>query len=284
MKLATFEESGSERVGIVAGEGVIDLSRAAPALPGDMISLIAAWPRIESDMHRLAATTPHHNLADVHLLAPVPRPQKILAIGLNYADHIEESGQKKPEHQTWFAKLPNTVNGPYDPIVLPKASSSVDYEAELVFVIAKRCRHVAREQAREAVFGYCAGNDVSVRDWQFQTSQWLLGKSFDTHAPFGPWIVTADEVGDPHALGIRCLVNGELRQNSNTRHLVFDIFDQIAHLSQAMTLEPGDVVFTGTPAGGGFAMKPPSFLKSGDTVRVEIDRIGVLEARAAAIR
>lgn len=282
MKLATFEKSGSESIGIVTGDGVIDLSRAAPALPRDMISLIAAWPGVEKDLRRIAGTTPHHKLVDIRLLAPVPRPGKILAIGLNYADHIEESGQKTPEHQVWFTKLSSAVNGPYDPIVLPKVSASVDYEAELVFVIAKRCRHVAREQAQDVVFGYCAGNDVSVRDWQFQTSQWLLGKSFDTHAPFGPWIVTPDEIGDPHALAIRCLVNGALRQDSNTKHLVFGVFDQIAHLSKVMTLEPGDIVFTGTPAGVGFAMKPPSFLKPGDVVRVEIDRIGALQARTVA--
>jgi len=212
MKLATFEQGGTERIGIVAGDGVIDLSRAAPALPKDMIALIEAWPRVESEVRRVAGSASHLKLSDVHLRAPVPRPRKILAIGLNYDDHIAESGQQKPEHQTWFAKLPNAVNGPYDPIVLPKVSASVDYEAELVFVVARRCRHVAREQARDFVFGYCAGNDVSVRDWQFQTSQWLLGKSFDSHAPFGPWLVTPDEIDDPHTLGIRCLVNGERRK------------------------------------------------------------------------
>jgi 2-keto-4-pentenoate hydratase/2-oxohepta-3-ene-1,7-dioic acid hydratase in catechol pathway len=155
----------------------------------------------------------------------------------------------------------------------------VDYEAEFVVVIGRRCRHVTKQEAADAVFGYAAGNDVSVRDWQFRTGQYVLGKSFDTHAPFGPWIVTADEIGDPHNLGIRCFVNGAKRQDSNTRHLVFDVFDQIAHLSEAMTLEPGDVIYTGTPGGVGFAAQPPEFLKAGDVVRVEIDRIGALEAR-----
>ncbi len=154
----------------------------------------------------------------------------------------------------------------------------MDYEAELVFVIGKRCRHVSAADAPGVVFGYCAGNDVSVRDWQFRTPQYMLGKSFDTHAPFGPWIVTADEIGDPHTLGIRSFVNGELRQNSNTKHLIFKVWDQIALVSQAMTLEPGDIVFTGTPGGVGVAMTPPSFLKIGDRVRVEIDRIGAIEA------
>ena len=281
MKLATFESAGTTRFGVVVGDGIVDLTDVS--LASDMVSLIAAWPRVKGDVHKLVqATKPQFKLSAVRLKAPVPQPQKILAIGLNYADHIEESGQPKPERQIWFSKLANAVNGPFDPILLPKVSASVDYEAELVVVIGKRCRHVAKKDAADVIFGYCAGNDVSVRDWQFHTTQWLLGKSFDTHAPFGPWIVTADELGDPHALGIRCLVNGALRQNSNTKHLVFNILDQIALLSQAVTLEPGDVIFTGTPGGVGFAMKPPVFLKAGDVVRVEIDRIGALEARCEA--
>ena len=279
MKLASFDTGGAARIGIVSGDGLIDLGDAAPALPHDMAALIALWPEAEREMRRLAGTTPQLKLADVHLLAPVPKPQKVLAIGLNYADHIEESGQKTPEKQIWFSKLPNAVNGPYDPIQMPRASSQVDYEAEFVAVVGRRCRHVSKADAAGAIFGYAAGNDVSVRDWQFHTSQWILGKSFDTHAPFGPFLVTADEIGDPHTLGIRCFVNGEKRQDSNTSNLVFDVHDQIALLSQAMTLEPGDVIFTGTPGGVGFAAKPPRFLKAGDVVRVEIDRIGAIEAR-----
>jgi len=279
MKLATFEIEGQERVGVVSGDAIVDLAQAAPALPRDMIALIAAWPSVESDLSRIDTAKPHFKITDVRLKAPVPRPQKILAIGLNYADHIEESGQQKPERQIWFSKLPNAVNGPYDPIQMPKASSAIDYEAEFVAIIGKRCRHVSKADAPGVIFGYAAGNDVSVRDWQFHTAQWILGKSFDTHAPFGPWIVTPDEVGDPHTLGIRCFVNGEKRQDSNTGNLVFNVFDQIALLSEAMTLEPGDVIFTGTPGGVGFAAKPPNFLKAGDLVRVEIDRIGALEAR-----
>ncbi len=171
-----------------------------------------------------------------------------------------------------------SVNAPFDPIELPNVSMMLDYEAELVAVIGKRCKHVPKEKAHDVVFGYCAGNDVTVRDWQFKTPQWMLGKSFDTHAPFGPWIVTADEIGDPHALGIRAFVNGEKRQDSNTKHLVFNVYDQIALLSQAMTLEPGDIIFTGTPGGVGVAMKPPQFMKAGDVTRIEIDKIGAIEA------
>jgi len=281
MKLVTFVADGSERIGVVKEKGIVDLSRSAA--PSDMIGLISAWPKIEADIRRFADTAkPDFAVAEVRLKAPVPRPPKILAIGLNYADHIAETGREKPERQVWFAKLSNAVNGPYDPIEMPRVSTAIDYEAEFVFVVGKRGRHIAKEKAHEMVFGYCAGNDVSVRYWQYASPQWILGKSFDTHAPFGPWIVTPDEVGDPHTLGIRCLVNGEMRQNSNTRELVFNIFDQIAHLSEAMTLEPGDVVFTGTPGGVGAAMKPPGYLKAGDVVRVEIDKIGALEAQMAA--
>jgi ureidoglycolate lyase len=283
MKLASFEEGGAERIGIVAGDGLIDLQRANAQLPGSMIALIEAWPRVRDEVAKIARETkPHFRMSDVHVLAPVPRPQKILAIGLNYADHIAETNQPTPEKQIWFSKLPNAVNAPFDPIEMPKASSAIDYEAELVFIIAKRCRHVSKEDAAGAIFGYCAGNDVSVRDWQFQTSQWLLGKSFDTHAPFGPWIATPDEVGDPHALGIRCFVNGEKRQDSSTKNLVFNVYDQVALLSQVMTLMPGDVVFTGTPGGVGAAFRPPKFLQTGDIVRVTIDRVGAIEARMIA--
>lgn len=273
MKLASFETGGKRRIGIVSGDGLIEV-------PGDMISLISDWQNRKAEIEKLSREAkPQFKLSDVHLLAPVPNPQKILAIGLNYADHVEESGQPMPERQIWFSKLPNAVNGPFDAIEIPAASPAVDYEAELVFIVGKRCRNIGREEARAAIFGFCAGNDVSVRDWQFHTSQWILGKSFDTHAPFGPHIVTADEAGDPHTLGISCFVNGEKRQDSNTKNLVFDVYDQVALLSQAMTLMPGDVVFTGTPGGVGFAARPPNFLKAGDVVRVEIDRVGAIEAK-----
>ena len=283
MKLATFETGGRERIGIAVGDGLIDLSRAAPDLPPDMRSLIAAWPDVSARVQQIAREAkPDFKVAEVRLLAPVPRPQKILAIGLNYADHIAETGREGPKEQTWFSKMPSAVNGPYDPIQIPRASSAIDYEAELVFIVGRRCRHVTREDAASVVFGYCVGNDVSVRDWQFATTQFVLGKSFDTHAPFGPWITTVDELGDPHDLGIRCFVNGDKRQESNTRHLIFNVFDQIAHLTKALTLEPGDVIYTGTPSGVGFAMKPPKFLAAGDIVRVEIDKLGAIEARMEA--
>jgi len=279
MKLATYSIDGTERVGAVKGDGLIDLTGVAAT----MIDLIARWDDVKARVAQLVATgKPDHLLKDVRLLAPVPRPQKVLAIGLNYADHIAESGAQTPERQIWFAKLGNAINGANDPIQIPKASKAIDWEAELVFVIGKRCRHVPKEKAHEVIFGYACGNDVSVRDWQFHTAQWIVGKSFDTHAPIGPWIVTSDEIGDPHALGIRCIVNGVTKQNSNTGNLVFNCFDQIAYLSEAMTLEPGDMVFTGTPGGVGQSMKPPQYLKAGDTVRIEIDKIGGIEAKCVA--
>jgi 2-keto-4-pentenoate hydratase/2-oxohepta-3-ene-1,7-dioic acid hydratase in catechol pathway len=248
-----------------------------------MIELIAAWPKAQAEVRVIAAAGAGALPRDkVHLLAPIRRPGKIMAIGLNYADHIAESGQETPKGQIWFSKAPTGANGPHDPIQVPKVSPSLDYEAELVAVIGQGGRHIARDAAPAAVFGFCCGNDATTRAWQFRSPQWVLGKSFDTHAPFGPWITTADEVPDPHALAIRCEVNGEVRQTSNTRHLVFNVWDQIEELSQAMTLEPGDLIFTGTPAGVGAAMRPPKFLQAGDRVRIEIEGLGALDNPCAA--
>jgi ureidoglycolate lyase len=284
MKLARFQTAGApEEIGVVNGDRLVSLSRAAPSLATGMIELIADWHELEREVRRIAAEPSETiALADVRLLAPIARPGKIMAIGLNYADHIAESGQATPEQQLWFSKAVTSVNGPYDPVQIPKVSPYVDYEAELVAIIGKGERHVTATDAPAAVFGYCVGNDVTERAWQNRTPQWVLGKSFDSHAPFGPWITTRDELADPHALGIRCMVNGEIRQSSNTRNLVFDIWAQIEQLSQAMTLEPGDVIFTGTPGGVGAAMKPMQFLKAGDVVRVEIDGLGAIENRCEA--
>ncbi|CAM2156496.1 putative hydrolase BceJ2315_61450 [Pararobbsia alpina] len=279
MKLITYRiGDGTPRTGIVGDRGVIDIGRHLPAAPVDMIGLIANWATWKHDVEQLASThAADHALDAVTLSAPVPRPGKILAIGLNYADHVAESGMAKPTDQLWFAKMPTSANGPFDPIDLPRVSSQLDYEAELAFVIGQRCRHVSRDRAHEVIFGYCAANDVSVRDWQLRTSQFTIGKSFDTHAPFGPCIVTSDEIGDPHALGIRCFVNDELRQNSNTAQLIFNCYEQVEHLSQVMTLEPGDVILTGTPGGVGIGHKPPQWLHAGDRIRIEIDKIGAIE-------
>lgn len=273
MKLATFDQGSGPQTGVVVDGDVV-----ATGLLGAMPELIADWALLRGQAERAAATGERHPLKAVRLLAPVLRPGKIFAIGLNYADHIAESKAEVPKHQVWFTKAATSVNGPFDPILIAREGRFVDYEVELVAIIGKRGRNIPRADAASHVFGYCVGNDVTERMWQHRTPQWSLGKSFDTHAPIGPWIVTADEIGDPHALGIRCFVNGEKRQDSNTKNLVFDIWDQIEHLSQAMTLEPGDLIFTGTPGGVGAAMEPRQFLKPGDIVRCEIDRIGAIEA------
>lgn len=279
MKLCTFQiQDDAPSVGLVVGEKVIRITDHFTAAPGSMIELITAWADWREPLQQLAGSGARGiTLDQVTLLAPVPRPGKILGIGLNYADHVEESGMDMPADQLWFAMMSTAANGPFAPVDLPKVSEALDYEAEMVFIVGQRCRHLTPETARTAIFGYCVGNDVSVRDWQLRTSQFTLGKSFDTHAPFGPWLVTADDIEDPHQLGIRCFVNDEKRQDSNTDQLIFDCFQQIEHLSKVMTLEPGDVIFTGTPGGIGAATKPPRWLRKGDRVRVEIDGLGAIE-------
>jgi 2-keto-4-pentenoate hydratase/2-oxohepta-3-ene-1,7-dioic acid hydratase in catechol pathway len=280
MKLVTFSvHDGPPEIGVVDGARIVRIQRALSRLASTMIDLIAAWDVAEEEVRRVVQQCEEVvSLEEVRLLPPIERPNKIMAMGLNYADHVAEAGLETPKHQVWFCKQGNTVHPPYEPIQIPKASTSVDYEAELVFIVGKRGRNIARADAPDHIFGYCVGNDVTARDWQKLTSQWVLSKSFDTHGPFGPWITTADEVGDPHRLGIRSVVNGEIRQQSNTRELIFDVFDQVHCLSQVMTLEPGDIVFTGTPGGVGAAMKPPVFLKAGDRVCCEIDELGAIEA------
>jgi 2-keto-4-pentenoate hydratase/2-oxohepta-3-ene-1,7-dioic acid hydratase in catechol pathway len=298
MRLVSFQvpQSQAVEVGVLrvsgAGDEVISLHRHLP--PGllapheGMPEVIARWRVLQASVNvLLEEVLEAEKLADVRLLAPVPRPGKTLAIGLNYLDHVKESivGESRtvPEHQVWFTKLANAINGPFDNILLPSVSGMTDYEAELVAVIGRRCKHVKPEHAADVVFGYAVGNDVSVRDWQKRTSQWTLGKSFDTHAPFGPWITTADELnGDPHGLDMRCWVNGEQRQSSNTRLMIHNVWQQIALISQAMTLEPGDVIFTGTCSGVGAGFEPPRFLRAGDVVRIEIERLGAIEARCVS--
>jgi 2-keto-4-pentenoate hydratase/2-oxohepta-3-ene-1,7-dioic acid hydratase in catechol pathway len=281
MRLATYSTGGSApRAGVLAGDRIHDIQAGLPQAPGGMPEILASLDALRPALQALAADVSGGlALAAVTLHAPILRPGKILALGLNYRDHAAEAAMALPERQLWFAKMPSATNGPYAPIQLPRVSDKLDHEAELVIVIGRRARHVSRAQAPTVIAGYCAGNDVSVRDWQFHTTQFVVGKSFDTHAPFGPWIVTADEIADVQNLGIRCKVNGVMRQDSNTREMVFDCYSMIEYLSQAMTLEPGDVIFTGTPAGVGAVCKPPRYLKAGDVVRVEIDGIGAIENR-----
>jgi len=286
MKLVTFstQNNPAARIGVVRGDGVVDLSGVAD-LPRSMLELLAAGDSaIAAARSAAQAATEVVATNQVLFHAPVPNPGKVLAIGLNYGDHIAESGMEKPKTQVWFNKQHNCINGPYSDIALPSVSNKLDYEAELCVIIGKRCKHVPRERAAEVIAGFCCGNDVSVRDWQMRAQTMQIGKSFDTHGPIGPWLVTPDEVGDPHELDIRATVNGELRQSSNTRHLIFDCYDGIAHLTQAFTLDVGDVLFMGTPAGVGVAMQPPQFLEAGDVVRVEIEKLGHLENRVVPER
>ncbi len=277
MKLCTYTTNGQTRTGIIVGDTVID-----SAVAGTMIDLIRDWDQLKPGLEARAAAGGGVPLASVKLEAPVQRPGKIFAIGLNYADHIAETNLVAPEKQVWFTKAQTSVNAPFDPIQIARGTVANDYEAELVAIIGKGGKHISADAAPAAVFGYCIGNDVTERMWQMGSPQWALGKSFDSHAPMGPWIVTADELGDPHGLDIRCFVNGEQRQNSNTCHLVFNLWQQLEHLSVGMTLEPGDVLFTGTPGGVGGALVPPQFLQPGDVVRVEIDQIGHIEGTMTA--
>lgn len=277
MRLARFLHDGHERGGMVVGDEIIDLTLAAPDLPDDPVLLLAAGPQALARAAEAApGATTRLALDEVALRCPVPRPHNFMAIGLNYADHIAESGMPTPDHPVFFNKEVSCVTGPFDPIHVPRASTMVDYEGELGFVIGRRCRHVPADRAHEVIAGYFVVDDVTARDWQFRTPQWNLGKSFDTHGPLGPWIVTPDEVGDPHDLGLRTWVNGELRQQSSTKNLVFDCFEQVATLSTVCTLEPGDIVASGTPDGVGMAMSPPAFLAAGDVVTIEIEGVGTI--------
>ncbi|HTO06215.1 MAG TPA: fumarylacetoacetate hydrolase family protein [Myxococcota bacterium] len=283
MRLATFTQAGSTRIGVVRGEELVDLAAAAPELPRELVAFLAAGPRARQRAGEVAAgSAARIPLAEVKLESPILRPPKYLAIGLNYADHVAESGLESPKFPTLFNKQSTCVVGPYDEVHLPRVSSALDYEGELAFVIGKRCRHVPRRRAPEVIAGYLVANDVSVRDWQLRIPTWTIGKSFDTHGPLGPWLTTADEVGDPHGLGVRTFVNGEERQRSNTKELIFDCYALVEHLSTAFTLEVGDVVATGTPSGVGVSMKPARFLKVGDVVRVEIDGLGELRNEIVA--
>jgi 2-keto-4-pentenoate hydratase/2-oxohepta-3-ene-1,7-dioic acid hydratase in catechol pathway len=277
MRLVTFRNGdGPAEPGVIVEQSVVALSGAGFASLLDVLGGGAeARARVENWMYQPPAGA-LRPLANVRLLAPLPRPPKVICIGLNYRDHALESGMEVPKVPTVFSKFSSIVIGPGDPIVLPKVSTKPDYEAELVFVIGTGGRNIAAENWTQHVFGYTIANDVSARDYQMATSQWLMGKTFDTFAPIGPWIVSADEIEDPHALDIGLSINGEVMQNSNTCELIFKIPELVAFLSSVFTLETGDVVLTGTPAGVGAGRKPPRFLKPGDDVVVSIAGLGEL--------
>jgi 2-keto-4-pentenoate hydratase/2-oxohepta-3-ene-1,7-dioic acid hydratase in catechol pathway len=277
MKLVTFTHAGSTRIGVAVADEVVDLAAADGSLPTEMNAFLAAGPPALEAASRAASGGPRIALAELKLESPLLRPPKFFGVGLNYADHVAETGMEKPKIPMLFNKQSTCVTGPTDPIHLPRASKVLDYEGELAFVIGRRCRHVPKERAPEVIAGYTVCNDVSVRDWQMRVPTMTMGKSFDTHGPLGPWIVTPDELQDPHGLGLRTWVSGELRQDSNTKNLIFDCFDLVEHLSTAFTLEPGDVISTGTPGGVGIAKKPPLLLVAGDVVKIEIEGIGAIE-------
>lgn len=304
MRLVSFGWNGDQRVGADLGDRIVDVQAAciaqaesegkgahvaAAAVPSDMRQLIQRAPEVLEDVRRAVASVVTDRTAsgrrvvyqrsEVNLKAPIADPPKIICIGLNYKDHAEESGMALPKKPVLFTKFASSIVGPGEAVVHPGAAvtSQVDYEVELAVVIGRGGKEIAESSAMDHVFGYTVANDVSARDLQFEDGQWVKGKALDTFVPLGPAIVTADEVSDPHALGLRLLLNGEVMQDSTTQQLIFNIPQVIAYLSTLFTLEPGDVILTGTPPGVGFARKPPVFLKPGDHMVAEVDGVGRLE-------
>lgn len=280
MRLATILTPQGPRAAVLTGGYYVDLHATDPELPASVRGLLAGGPSmlaLAADVARRPAAI-HLAASGVKLLPPVPDPPKILCIGLNYRDHAAETGAAIPRDPVVFSKFTTALIGPEEAIVLPPVSQKVDYEAELVLVIGKGGRSIPKEHAREHLAGCTVGHDVSARDWQIEKDgkQWLLGKTFDTFAPTGPHLVTLDEVGDPHELRIGLRVNGHTMQDSSTRQMIFRAEELIAYISQVVTLQPGDLIFTGTPPGVGIARKPPVWLKGGDVVEVEIEKLGVL--------
>lgn len=280
MKLVRFTQAGKTRIGKFVQGQVIDLS----AVTGDsdsMRAVLTQWSELRARLQ--AVTAPAFALEQVRLEAPIHDPQKYLAIGLNYKAHAEEAraaGVPIPTSQLWFNKQVSCISGPFDPIEFPPESKVLDYEIELGVVIGKRCRRVRAADARSVIAGYLVTNDVTARDWQTRSPTFTLGKSFDTHGPLGPWLTTAEEVADPMNLGMTLSVNGEVRQKMATADMIHDIWAQIEYLSSVMTLEPGDVIATGTPAGVGVAINRT--LQVGDVVRAQIDQLGAIENRVIA--
>jgi len=280
MRLITYRNHNKIGIGSIRGDQVIPFSQI-PELPKDMLSFLEAGEDVITKAN-VICNSPKESLSlkEITILSPLLRPPKIIAIGLNYADHLEEiraAGRQMetPEVPMIFNKQSLSANGPYDDIHKPIVSDKLDYEGELTIVIGQKCRHVSKDDALNVIAGYTIANDVSVRDWQMRVPTFTIGKSFDTHCPFGPAIVTKDEISDPHNLDLTTEVNGEIRQESNTKHLIFNCFDLIEHLTQAFTLEPGDLILTGTPSGVGAVEN--KFLKADDVVKITISDLGFIE-------
>jgi acylpyruvate hydrolase len=262
MRIVSYRrDDGAVRFGIVDGDTVLDAG---------------------SDLLRIAPGAAVGGLDDVELLAPVPRPGKVVCVGRNYAEHAAETGSPVPDRPQLFAKWANAVVGPGDDVIHHPITAALDYEAELVVVIGRTASRLSEDRALDVVLGYTCGDDISARDLQFGDTQWIRGKALDTFAPTGPWIVTADEIPDPQALGIRCTVNGETRQDDTTANMVFGVAHLLAFVTEAITLDPGDLIFTGTPPGVGHGMVPPRYLAVGDDIRVEIDGIGAIDHTVVA--
>lgn len=283
MKLATFSREGSQpEIGLVIDAGVVPLALVAPSLPLSMIELLAGSPKLLQEVKHAAVSVPALPLGTVRLLAPIPQPPEFLGVGLNYRDHALEADLAMPTEPMVFNKQTSCITGPRDDVVLPASTEKMDYEGELGFVVGHARRNLTVAAAAAAILGYVIVNDFSARDWQFRSPTVTLGKSFDTHGPFGPWIVTADEVPDVRGLTLTTTVNGVVRQHSPLAEMIFGCAEILAYLSRVMTLRPGTVVTTGTPAGVGHCQQPPAYLCAGDVVTVEITKLGALRNRVIA--
>ena len=292
MKILRFEHTRYSGLGVIDGDDVVAFGNASEDFPDNLDGLIERWGEVEDIIKALINEGgPRVPLSEVKLLAPVDKPGKFLAIGMNYKKHRAESidaGITPPRNQMWFSKQISSINHPHGEIIKQESTMMLDYEVELGFVIGKECYQVSAEDAKEHIFGYTVCNDVSMRDWQLHNMpervELMIGKSHDTHGPIGPWIVTSDEIADPHKLDLKCYVNGELRQSSNTDDMIWNCYEQIEYLSSAMTLYPGDLIITGTPPGSGFSPRGASGLAdkgSGDVVKCEIESIGSIENNVA---
>lgn len=286
MKLVTFSYQGKTAIGALLGEEVVDLTASNPRLPNDMIAFLElAEVGMLVAKKEIAESNSRIPLEKIKLQAPIANPRKFLGLGFNYRSHVEELKNNDPtfsipDNQFWFTKQVTCVTGPFDPIYIPQVSDKLDYEGEMAIVIGKRCRHVAACDAQEVIAGYMVCNDVSVRDWQMKAP--TLGKSFDTHGPIGPYLTTADEVAEPENLRLRTWVDDELRQDGSTNDFVYSIGEMIEELTSVFTLEPGDILATGTPSGVGSTFKPPKFLKVGQLVSIEVEGLGRIENRVSS--
>jgi len=280
MQLVAFEEAGRARLGVVDRDGVVDLERAAPELPRDLAGMIRAGDGAFAAAAATAAragAAARRALSGLRFRPPIENAGKILCLGLNYVDHAAEGGHAKPEYPSLFMRCTTSLAAHGEALLRPKASSKFDYEAELVAVVGRTARHVSLANALDHIAGYSCFNDGSIRDYQRKTSQWTIGKNFDRTGGFGPWFVTSDEVPPGAAgLSIQSRLNGKVMQNANTRDMIFPVAETVVLLSECMTLEPGDLLVMGTPAGVGYARTPPVWMQPGDTIEIAIEGIGVL--------